>query len=138
MLLLALGPAGDAPTFENLMNAVLMEKLESGAARTRPERAMADKASSSEAIRKYLHDRGIQCVIPEKEGQNANRLRKGSVGGQLVSYDKKAYKRHHVECSFNSLKQWRSLATRYDKLAVSYRAGAVMYAVLVWSAALTQ
>lgn len=99
---------------------------------------MADKASSSKAICKYLHDRGIQCVIPEKEDQKANRQRKGSVGGRLVSCDKKAYKRHHVECSFKSLKQWRSLVTRYDKLAVTYRTGAVMHAVLVWSAALKQ
>lgn len=139
VLMLGPGQAGDAPMFENLMNAVRVEKLGPGAARTRPERAMVDKAYSSKAIRKYLRDRGIQCVIPEKEDQKANRNRKRPAGGRPVSYDKKAYKRRHVvECSFNSPKQWRSLATRYDKLAVTYRAAAVMHAVLVWSAALSQ
>lgn len=139
VLLLGPGQAGDAPMFENLMNAIRVEKLGPGAPRTRPMRAMADKAYSSKAIRKYLRDRGIQCVIPEKDDQKANRKRKGSAGGRPVSYDQKAYKRRHVvECSFNSLKQWRSLATRYDKLAVTYRAAVVMHAVMVWSAALSQ
>lgn len=42
---------------------------------------MADKAYSSKAIRQYLRDRGIQCVIPEREDQKANRTRKGKAGG---------------------------------------------------------
>lgn len=121
------------------MNAVRVEKFGPGAARTRPKRAMADKAYSSKAIRKYLRERGIQCAIPEKEDQKANRQRKGSVGGRPVSNDKKAYKRRHVvECSFNSLKKWRSLATRYNKFAVTYRAAAVKHALLMCSAALSQ
>jgi hypothetical protein len=37
-----------------------------------------------------------------------------------------------VERSFNALKNWRGLATRYDKLAVIYRGGAVLPAVLTW------
>jgi len=48
-----------------------------------------------------------------------------------------AYKRRNVvERSFNTLKQWRSLATRYDKLALTYRSAAVLQAVFIWSAAL--
>jgi len=50
-----------------------------------------------------------------------------------VSYDTEAYKnRNVVERSFNALKNWRGLATRYDKLAVIYRGGAVLAAILVW------
>lgn len=37
-----------------------------------------------------------------------------------------------VEQSFNALKQWRSIATRYDKLAVTYRSGITLYSVLIW------
>jgi transposase len=88
-------------------------------------------------IRKYLRGRGIQCAILEKEDQKANRKRKGSTGGRPVTYYGEAYKRRNVvERSFNTLKQWRSLATRYDKLALTYRAAAVRQAVLIWSAAL--
>lgn len=43
------------------------------------------------------------------------------------------YKRRNVvERSFNLLKQWRGLATRYDKHAVVYRAGAVLAAIITW------
>lgn len=65
VLLLGPGQGGDSPMFENLMEALKVERPGSGRARTRPERAMADKAYSSRAIRQYLRDRGIQCVIPE-------------------------------------------------------------------------
>ena len=44
--------------------------------------------------------------------------------------------RNVVERSFNTFKQWRALATRYDKLALTYRAGALLRAVLIWLDAL--
>jgi len=37
-----------------------------------------------------------------------------------------------VERSFNLAKQWRGLATRYDKLAITYRAAAVLHACIRW------
>lgn len=37
-----------------------------------------------------------------------------------------------VERSFNVLKQWRALATRYDKLALTYRGGVVLGAIIIW------
>ncbi|WP_217496576.1 IS5 family transposase [Glutamicibacter creatinolyticus] len=139
VLLLGPGQSGDAPMFQNLLDSLKVQKPGPGAARKRPVRAMADKAYSSKAIRHYLRARGIQCVIPEREDQKANRLRRGSAGGRPVTYDKEAYKRRNVvECSFNTLKQWRSLATRYDKLALTYRAAVVLQAVVVWSAVLTK
>jgi transposase len=102
--------------------------------RTRPDRAMADKAYSSKAIRTYLLGRGIECVIPEKDDQKANRKRKGPAGGRPVTYDKDAYKRRNVvERSFNTLKHWRSLATRYDKRALIYGSATVLHAVVIWS-----
>ena len=76
-------------------------------------------------------------MIPEKDDQKANRKRKGSAGGRPVTYDKEAYKRRNVvERSFNALKQWRGMATRYDKLALTYRSAVVLHAVHIWSAAL--
>ncbi|MGO4582546.1 transposase, partial [Arthrobacter sp. 2RAF6] len=44
--------------------------------------------------------------------------------------------RNVVERNFNTFKQWRGLATRYDKLALTYRGGAVLRAVTIWLAAL--
>lgn len=37
-----------------------------------------------------------------------------------------------VELGFNETKQWRGLATRYDKLALTYRGGAVLRAIMLW------
>ena len=37
-----------------------------------------------------------------------------------------------LERSFNALKNWRGLVTRYDKLAVLYRGAAVLAAILTW------
>ncbi len=83
-----------------------------------------------------MRSHGIQCVVPEKKDQKANRQRKGSAGGRPVTYDKEAYKRRNVvERSFNTLKQWRGLATRSDKLAQTYRSATVLQAVVIWTAA---
>ena len=45
----------------------------------------------------------------------------------------RAYKdRNVVERSFALAKQWRALATRYDKLAITYRAAVTLCAILTW------
>jgi putative transposase len=49
------------------------------------------------------------------------------------TFDKEDYKgRNVVERNFNIFKQWRALATRYDKLALTYRRGAVLPAISIW------
>ena len=97
-----------------------------GRPRTRPDALLADKAYSSRAHRTLLRKRGITAVIPERADQQGHRQRRGSAGGRPVSYDHERYKdRNVIERSYEQLKQWRGLATRYDKLAVIYRGGAV-------------
>jgi len=54
-----------------------------------------------------------------------------------VTWSVVAYKRRNVvERGFNTFKQWRALATRYDKLALTYRADVVLPAVVLWLTAL--
>ncbi|MBB4667414.1 transposase [Microbacterium marinum] len=51
-----------------------------------------------------------------------------------MSYDQIDYReRNVIERSFVHLKQWRGLATRYDKLAIVYRAGVVLNAINAWT-----
>lgn len=95
VILLGPGQSGDSPMFVNLMGALEVHRAGPGRARTRPDRAMADKAYSLRAVRQYLRERGIGCVILEKDDQKANRTRKGAAGGRPVSYDKDAYKRRN-------------------------------------------
>jgi len=92
-----------------------------------------DKAYSSRAIRAELRRRGIIAVIPQPSDQIAHRERKGARGGRPPAFDAADYKgRNVIERGFNVNKQWRALATRYDKLAVVYRGGAVLRAITIW------
>ena len=76
-----------------------------------------------------MRGRKITAVIPQKSDEIAARQRRGSAGGRPPAFDEIRYKqRNLVERSFALLKQWRGLATRYDKLAIVYRAAVVLSA----------
>jgi transposase len=133
VVLVSAGQANDAPVFEHLMAHLRIDAAVGGAARTRPERVRADKAYSSRAIRAELRRRRITAVIPEPSDQIAHRKRRGSRGGRPPAFDAADYKaRDVIERGFNTVKQWRGLATRYDKLAIVYRAAAVLRAITIW------
>ncbi|MFC8878812.1 IS5 family transposase [Streptomyces ardesiacus] len=128
------GQAGDAPAFTDVM-ARLRVPRRRGRPRTRPDVVMADKAYSSRAIRAHLRKRGIRAVIPIPADQRNHRLRRGSQGGRPPAFDREAYKqRNTVERCINRLKQWRGLATRYEKTATIYLAGLHIAGIFLWSA----
>ncbi|TWD10757.1 DDE family transposase [Streptomyces sp. T12] len=62
----------------------------------------------------------------------AGRVRRG---GHPPAFDRAAYKRHNVvERCFNKLKQWRGIATRYDKTTQSsYQAVVTLAVLLIWA-----
>lgn len=92
-----------------------------------------DKAYSSRATRQTLRRRGIKAVIPEPSDQQQHRRNRGSRGGRPVGLDMEAYRgRNVIERGYSDVKQWRGLATRYDKLGLTYRAGAVLRAIIQW------
>jgi putative transposase len=104
-----------------------------GRPRTRPVALLGDKAYSSRGTRALLRGKRIKAVIPQPADQIAHRQRRGSAGGRPPSFDAETYKgRNVVERSFNDYKQWRGLATRYDKLATVYRGGVVLRAITIW------
>lgn len=131
------GQAGDAPMFLPLMEQLRVTGP-LGRPRTRPDAVRGDKAYSSRGIRVHLRKRGIRSVIPEPADQQGNRKRRGSRGGRPVGYDQDDYRgRNVIERRFCHLKQWRGLATRYDKLALVYRAAVVLKAVIAWTKTLS-
>ena len=66
------------------------------------------------------------------------RKRRGSRGGRPVGLDASDYKnRNVIERGYCRIKQWRGLATRYDKHAVVYRAAVVLNAVIAWAKTLS-
>ncbi|MFF4999646.1 IS5 family transposase [Streptomyces sp. NPDC000656] len=131
---LTAGQAGDAPAFPDFM-ARLRVPRRRGRPRTRPDVVLADKAYSSRAIRDHLSKRGIRAVIPIPADQRGHRLRRGSRGGRPPAFDREAYKeRNTVERCINRLKQWRGIATRYEKTATIYLAGLHVAGIFLWSA----
>jgi transposase len=82
----------------------------------------ADTAYDSDALRQFLRDRGTRPVIPN----NPTRKR-------LHPFNRNAYKRRNmIERAFCRLKDWRRVATRYDKLARNFHAAAVLAAIIIW------
>ncbi|CCH19887.1 IS4 family transposase [Micromonospora lupini str. Lupac 08] len=127
------GNVNDCTRFTQVLTRIRVERSGPGRPRVRPEHVIADKGYSSKAIRAGLRRRGIPHTIPERADQQANRRRRGSRGGRPPAFDKQPYKRRNVvERCFNRLKQCRSLATRYDKTATSYRATVTIAALLQW------
>ncbi|WP_374108909.1 transposase [Pseudonocardia sp. ICBG1293] len=91
------------------------------------------KAYSSRAIRAHLRRRRIVAVIPEPADQQGHRKRRGTRGGRPPAFDRVDYRgRNVVERGFCEVKQWRGLATRYDKLALTYRGGVALKAIVTW------
>lgn len=128
------GQAHDGQTLPVLLGDLRVARTGQGRPRTRPDALLADKAYSSRAIRQTLRARGIKAVIPERRDQKGHRRRRGHQGGRAPSFDREVYKgRNVVERSFALLKQWRGLATRFDKLAIVYRSAVALAAVLVWA-----
>jgi transposase len=83
---------------------------------------LGDAAYDSDAFRQFLTDRGTTPVIK----QNPTRKR-------FHPFDKAAYKgRNIIERAFSHLKDWRRVATRYDKLARNFCATVVLASIVRW------
>jgi transposase len=110
-----------------------------GRPRARPGRVLGDKAFSNKAIRAHLRRRRIAATIPEKTDQQANRRTRGSHGGRPPLFDAELYKqRNTVERAFNKLKQFRAVATRYDKREYMYYAIVDIATIKIWLRDLTR
>lgn len=127
------GNVNDCTVFEPVLDILRVPRAGAGRPRRRPAAVIADKAYSSRAIRRVLRRRGIRAVIPERADQQANRVRRGKAGGRPPAFDHDLYKaRNVVERCFNRLKQFRAIATRFDKLADRYRAGLHLASLILW------
>ena len=110
-ILLTAGEAHDCPVAKRLIRRVKS-----------PERLLGDRAYDSAELREQLDERGTKPVIPNR----CNRK-------QQFSFSKRLYKlRWRIENAFNRLKDFRRIATRYDKLARNYLASVCLAAALVW------
>ena len=128
---LTCGQRHDSTQLEPLLDAIRAPRpAGQGRPRKRPDHLLADRGYSYPTCRRLLRRRGIPHTIPERSDQRARRARRP---GRLLGFDRARYRgRNVVERCFNRLKQFRAVATRYDKRAVNYRAMVVVASLLVW------
>jgi len=120
-VILTPGQAGDNPQLVPLLD--LHRRQQSGG-RSRRFRVLADRAYSHPSTRKELRRRRIGNTIPQRSDQHEQRKAKGSRGGRPPGFDAQDYKlRNAVEREYARLKQWRGIATRYDKHALTFLGG---------------
>ena len=86
------------------------------------QEALGDRAYDSAELRQWLDERGTKPVVPNKSNRK-----------QPFSFDRKSYKqRHRIENAFCRLKDFRRIATRYDRLARNFLASVCLVAAIVW------
>lgn len=91
---------------------------------TQPKRLIADKAYDADSLRQWLKAKRVKAVIPS----NATRHKP-------YPLDRRCYRRRNViERMFCILKNWRRIATRYDRLAQNYLSAIALVAcVAFWA-----
>ena len=107
---LTAGQKGDAPQAAELIEGLAAEIV------------MADTAYDADHLRQAIAAKGALAVIP-------------NYPSRAIKYplDKHLYaQRHLVECCFSKLKQFRRVATRFEKTARNYRAVVTLAAIILW------
>jgi transposase len=93
-----------------------------GRPKRRPKRLIGDKAYGSRAIRQYLRHHGIRLTIPRNRGEH-----------RTGPFDRRLYRqRNKLERLINRLKQFRRIATRYEKQAAHYLAMLYLATIILW------
>ena len=104
------GQAGDSPEALPLLDDL------------KPASLAADKAYDSNAILQHLESAAIQAVIPSR----ANRLEQRPLDEHLYA------SRNLVERFFCRIKQFRRIATRYNKLSERVSSFVALTAAFIW------
>ena len=85
-------------------------------------RLIADKAYDTNTFRQLLAERGVLAVIPSSARRKPP-----------IPHDPQIYRqRNCIERMFGRLKDFRRIATRYDKLAINYLAAILIAATFIW------
>lgn len=107
---LTAGQKGDAPEACRLIEGLPAEVV------------MADTAYDADHLRQAIAAKGAQAVIPN----NPSRAMKHRLDEQLYA------QRQLIECCFSKLKQFRRVATRFEKTARNYLAVVTLAAIVLW------
>ena len=121
-IVLTPGERHEAMVVETLLEQGAVKRPGRGRPKLRPRRVVGDKGYSSRKIRAYLRRRGIHYTIPRR----TNERRTGPFNRAIYR------ERNRVERLINRFKQFRRLATRYEKRADNYHGMWIIAAILLW------
>lgn len=122
VFVLTAGQRHEVSAFEQLMGQGTVKRAGRGRPKVRPGRVSGDKSYSSGEIRRYLRRRGIRMTIPRKINERRN-----------GPFERAIYRTgNRVERLINRLKQFRRVATRYEKRAENYLAMLTIAAIMLW------
>jgi transposase len=107
---LTAGQKGDAPQAAALFEGATADVV------------IADTAYDADHIRQAITKMGAEAVIPN----NPSRARKYPIDSHLYA------QRHLIECCISRLKQFRRVATRFEKTAQNYLAVVTIAAIMLW------
>ena len=120
--MLTCGERHEQVALEALLDQGAIRRPGRGRPRLRPRTVAGDKGYSSPTARARLRRRGIRPVIPSKSNER-----------RQPRFDRDAYHaRNQVERLINRLKQFRRIATRYEKRAANYLAMFHIGMILLW------
>ena len=121
-VLLTPGQQHESTVFDRLMHQGAVRRPGRGRPRIRPCRSAGDKGYTGRRNRAGLRRRGIRYAIPKRSTEH-----------RTGPFDRATYHRRHlVENLFARCKQFRALATRYDKRAESFRAAWTIVMTILW------
>jgi transposase len=121
-VILTPGQRHEAMVFEQLLESGAVKRRGPGRPKRRPHRVVGDKGYSSRHIRQYARHHGIRMTIPRKRNEH-----------RTGPFDRAIYRlRSRIERLINRCKQFRRLATRYEKHAVHYKAMWLIAATILW------
>ena len=116
------GERHEQTALEDLLEGGAIRRSGRGRPRLRPHRVAGDKGYSSPTARRRLRRRRISPVIPTRRNERSQ-----------PTFDRDAYReRNKVERLINRLKQFRRVATRYEKRATNYLAMVTLAMIMLW------
>jgi transposase len=119
VFVLTAGQRHEQVIFRELMEVGEVKRPGRGRPKSRPKQVVADKAYNSGKVHRYLRQRRIGIVIPRQRHRE--------------EFDEHLYmERNRIERLINRLKQFRRVATRYEKQSANYFAILTLAAIVIW------
>jgi len=116
------GERNERAALPELMARGAVARIRDGRPRLRPRTVVGDRGYTGQSARDFLRRRGIAAVIPQLRTERRPRL-----------MDWNLYRERNVaERLVGRLKEYRRVATRYDKLAASCLAFVQLAAIRLW------